>query len=140
MDKCCSPIAETKWSGFKLVGDNLDKHIKPCEMCEDHQNRLLNCFQLYAVRDRIDLSSFSDKEPKFNIKVLKSVTLLPSRVDTKQLMDNLAILVVRILCKHILFFMQLDKVFCHTFRTSITNQCLKYLKWYVMNNFINNWF
>lgn len=83
MDKCCSPTAETKWSGFKLVGDNLDKHIKSREMCEDHQNRILNCFQLYAVRDRIDLSSFSDKEPKFNIKALKSVTLLPSRVDTK---------------------------------------------------------
>ena len=64
----CSSSA-IQWYGFKLIGDNLDKCIKPCEMREDQQNRMLHCFQLYAVKDRLNLTSFSDKEPHSNLLI-----------------------------------------------------------------------
>ena len=106
----CSSSA-IQWYGFKLIGDNLDKCIKPREMREDHQNRMLHCFQLYAVRDRLNLTSFSDKEPTFKPVDFKSEKFLPSATDTEQLVHNIATLVVRILCKHLPFFNQLDKLF-----------------------------
>ena len=43
--------------GFKLVGDNLDKTIKPRDMCVDHLPQSLHYFNVYAVSDRVDFSS-----------------------------------------------------------------------------------
>ena len=45
---------------YKLVGDNIDKNVKPREMRSDHQTRSLHYFHTYAVRDRVDMSSYSD--------------------------------------------------------------------------------
>lgn len=41
---------------FKIVGDNIDKHIKPREMRMDLQAKDMHYFNLYAVRDRVDVS------------------------------------------------------------------------------------
>ena len=32
------------WTGFTLVGDNIDKRVNPRQMREDHQSRVLNYF------------------------------------------------------------------------------------------------
>ena len=42
--------------GHKLVGDNLDKTVKPRDMCVDHLPQSLHYFNIYAVLDTIDFS------------------------------------------------------------------------------------
>ena len=103
-------VVKSNWYGFKLVGDNLDKSIKPREMREDHQKRMLHCFHMYGVSDRINLSSFSDIEPQFLIEEFQHKKILPSKGDSELLVQNIATLTVRILCRHVPFFQQLDKV------------------------------
>ena len=45
---------------FKIVGDNLDKYVKPRDMRIDAQASTLHYFNMYAVRDRLDTSRLSD--------------------------------------------------------------------------------
>jgi L1 cell adhesion molecule like protein len=52
-----------KWHGFKLVGDNLDKNLRPRHQTSGRQTQSLHLFHYYAVHDRIDLSSAEDKAP-----------------------------------------------------------------------------
>lgn len=53
----------SQWSGFKIVGDNLDKTVKPRHMRSDHQNVSLHYFHSIAVKDRIDFSNLPDTPP-----------------------------------------------------------------------------
>ena len=43
-----------QWCGFNLVGDNVDKKVKPRHMRSDNQSKDLHYFHLYALRDRVD--------------------------------------------------------------------------------------
>ena len=38
---------------YQIVGDNIDKNVKPKTMTSEHQTRSLHYFHAYAVRDRI---------------------------------------------------------------------------------------
>ncbi|KAL5484341.1 hypothetical protein EMCRGX_G020815 [Ephydatia muelleri] len=51
-----SDPAGSIWSGFRLVGDNLDKTIKPRNMRLSRQSTFLHYFNVYAVKDRINFS------------------------------------------------------------------------------------
>ena len=48
---------------YRIVGDNIDKNVKPRNMTSDFQTRSLHYFHAYAVRDRIDLSDYSNEQP-----------------------------------------------------------------------------
>lgn len=48
---------------YKLVGDNIDKDVKPQNMTCAHQTRSLHYFHTYAVKDHIDLSHLSIEQP-----------------------------------------------------------------------------
>ena len=41
---------------FKLIGDNIDKNVKPRHMCINHRTKSLHYFNVFAVQDRV--SSF----------------------------------------------------------------------------------
>ncbi len=45
---------------YKLVGNNLDRNVCPCDMHSDYQGHSLHYFHLYAVRDHVDLTNVSD--------------------------------------------------------------------------------
>lgn len=47
-----TPSAHT----YKLVGDNIDKNVRPRHMTSENQ---IHYFHTFAVQDRVDLSSFS---------------------------------------------------------------------------------
>ena len=47
------------WCGFKVVGDNIDKTVKPRDMRFDQPSKSLHYFHVYAVKDRIDASGLS---------------------------------------------------------------------------------
>ena len=46
--------------GFKIVGDNIDKNIRPSMQRLTHQTRSLHHFHSYAMKDRVDWSKVSD--------------------------------------------------------------------------------
>ena len=51
---------------FKIIGENIDKDIKPRDMRADHRTRSLHYFHTYAVKDRIELDKYSDDTSHLN--------------------------------------------------------------------------
>lgn len=89
---------------FKIVGDNIDKTIKPRDMRIDHQTCSLHYFHSYAARDRIDLSQFEDN-PSLPVVSAKDLsTLLPSISDNATITSNFAFLLAQTLVKRVPFF------------------------------------
>lgn len=97
------PPGTSSWNGFKIVGDNLDKYVKPRFMRINKQSQSLNYFNSYAVKDRIDLTSFSNFKPFIDIDV-NVADLLPSSDVHSQVVKNMAVLVARILVDNMAVF------------------------------------
>jgi len=66
-------IPSVGWCRYKLVMDNVDKNLRPSFQRVDRQTASLHYVHIYAVKDRIDLSSLSDRFPV-------SVTVKPSDI------------------------------------------------------------
>ena len=86
----------TQWNGFKIVGDNLDKTVKPQYMRINPQTKSLNYFSCFDVKDRIDLSSLSSFSLVVNFDTPVE-DMLPSCQDRFRVLNTLAVLVSRIL-------------------------------------------
>lgn len=86
------------------MGDNIDKNVKPRTMTSEHQTRSLHYFHLFAVRDRIDLSSYSNEPRVPDLTAMNLDDLLPSSEDEELMNENLAILMGRVLRKYMPFF------------------------------------
>ena len=87
-----------KWSGFKLVIDNIDMNLRPRHQTFERQTKSIHYVNCYAVRDRVDLSSYSNT----NIRhVVPIESLLPLEDDRRSIMGNFVILAGRILCESI---------------------------------------
>ena len=93
---------------YRLVGDNIDKEVKPRNMTMEHQTRSLHYFHTYAVKDRIDLSAFSDDVPTTNLDDMDLEKLLPSHHDEHMMTQNFTTLIGRCLVKNIPFFKKFD--------------------------------
>ena len=89
---------------YKLTGDNLDKNVKPTDYRVDSQTKSLHYFQTYAVRDRIDLSSYDDTPPVVDESNINTKTLLPSESDYEQLTRNFSHHAARVLKEYMPFF------------------------------------
>ena len=89
---------------FKIVGDNLDKYVKPRDMRIDAQASTLHYFNMYAVRDRLDTSQLSDSPSLPDLSTIQAQQVLPTEADHKALFSNFAIMVCRVLKKHMPFF------------------------------------
>ena len=98
-------IASATLPTFKIVGDNIDKTVKPRFMRSDCQSKDLHFFHHFAVQDRVDMSTLSDKPPSppSSLDSLPE-SLLPSKEDNKILAENFAIHISRILATHLEFF------------------------------------
>ena len=84
---------------FKLVGDNLDKNVKPRDVRSDHQTEFFNTL---TVKDQISLAHHSSS----------TTVVIPDTVDFNQYLttsedydcnmtSNMVMLVLRVLVKHI---------------------------------------
>ena len=71
---------------FKLVGDNLDKNLKPSDVRVDSQTQSLYYFQTYGVRDRIDLTSYDDTPPVVDVLKVDTTQLLPPESDYEEIL------------------------------------------------------
>ena len=49
------------WNGFKIVGDNEDKNVRPIFQRCNHHTQSLHHFHSYAVKDRVNLSGSSEE-------------------------------------------------------------------------------
>ena len=58
----------TTWSGFVIVGDNIDKSVNACHQTMETRNRSLHYFNSYAVLDQWDFSHL----PEFQLPVDRS--------------------------------------------------------------------
>jgi len=79
-----------------IVGDNIDKNIRPSFQQLDHQTKSLHYFHTFAVIDRVDFSTLSDVTPHY-VKI-DPATLLPEPEDLTALLKELQIIVSRYTC------------------------------------------
>lgn len=81
------------WSGYKIVGDNVDKNVKPRYERFEIKSQSLHYFHAYAARDRIDMTSLCDSQPA-TIQP-DSNHLIPSSEDIRTIQDEMCILLSR---------------------------------------------
>ena len=96
-----------KWFGFRIVGDNLDKNVKPSNPRIDHGTTSQHFFNLVALRDCIDLSGISD-DPSTYLRTpvdnLELNILLPSSLDYEELISSYGVLMSRVLVSKVPYF------------------------------------
>lgn len=88
------------WNGFKLVGDNLDIRVKPRHQTMELKVKDHHAFAYIGVKDRINLSAFSDSNepPVLSDEHIK--TAIPDSHDCRKMEENFCVLIARILTKH----------------------------------------
>lgn len=93
-----------KMPTFKIVGDNVDKSIRPREETSDSHLQSLHYFHSYAVLDRCDMSSLDDAPSLCDTTSADVCSVLPTDLDHSTLKQNLTTIVSRILRNHFTFF------------------------------------
>ena len=89
---------------FKIVGDNVDKYVKPRHETTDMQASSLHYFHSFAVKDRCDVSALNDNPSRPDLTSFSIDEVLPTAADYTSLMTNYTIIAARIIQKHIPFF------------------------------------
>ena len=87
------PPALPPWDGFKLVGDNIDKNIRPSDQRFHRQTRSLHYFHLYAVRDRVNFSNTTDVAN--TTKIIDPKTLVVSQAEWGIFKNHCEVLISR---------------------------------------------
>ncbi|XP_065912891.1 uncharacterized protein [Dysidea avara] len=102
-DITCTPTLnpgnQSHWSGFKIVIDNVDKNFRPRYQRVDHQTKSLHCVHMYASKDRIDFSSFSNSKPE-QVSVTPE-DILPNYSDFSGIKEHFKVLVSRVLVQRL---------------------------------------
>ena len=86
---------------MKVVGDNVDKNLRPRHQTIEKQTQSLHYFNRFACLDRVDLSGLSDLSPTVDIKSIDIKVVLPSDEDVEQLLSNFAVIATTILVEHV---------------------------------------
>ena len=97
----------TTISNYKLLGDNIDLSIKSRFMkMEDHRNSSYHFFHCCAVQDRVNLSHLSCEKADSCLNSFSNMALeiLPSIESDSELINNVAVIVSRVLATHMQFF------------------------------------
>jgi len=82
----------TDWKGFKIMGDNVNKNIRPLLQQFDNKTNSLHYFHYYALLDQPDLSACSEIVPTDMITLQE---ILVGVNDVSQLECDLIILISR---------------------------------------------
>ena len=80
-------------TGYKIVGDNIDKNIRASFQRIVHQTKSVHYFHTFAAKDRIEFSNLSESVPH-DIKV-NLTTLLPGSTDLATFLNDLQVIVSR---------------------------------------------
>ena len=79
--------------GYVIVGDNIDKNIRPSYQRQDHTTQSLHYFHSYAVLNRVDISRLSDS--RSSDIVISPEKILPDSSECQKLLNDFEILVAR---------------------------------------------
>lgn len=77
---------------FKIVGDNIDKSIRPREETLEKHTESLHYFHSYAVKDRTDVSGLDDNAHLTVLEGTDVLEVLPSSGDRETLTQNMTII------------------------------------------------
>jgi len=80
-------------SGYVIVGDNIDKNVRPSYQRHDRTTRSLHYFHSYALMNRVNTTQLSDDRPS-SIDISPD-NFLPSSVDAEKLLSEFEVLVAR---------------------------------------------
>ena len=94
-------LSQRVTAGFKIVFDNIDLTVRPRHTTEERQSLSLHNVNAYAVKDRVDYSTFSSTRDQ---KEDNLYAILPSEEDYQSLKERFIVYVSRIMVKYIKFF------------------------------------
>lgn len=92
-----NPQTNTEWNGYKMVKDNFDKNIRPSFQRVNRQTLSIHHCHVYAVKDRVNLSSLSNTRPEVNIDI-NPMDILPTNDDLVKLKEEFYIITSRYVC------------------------------------------
>ena len=78
---------------YKIVGDNVDKNVRPSLQRHEIQGQSLHHFHAYAARSRVSVSSLSDIPPITPIP--DPSRLIPSEEDLSCIREEMSVLLSR---------------------------------------------
>ena len=81
----------SSWKGFKVIGDNLDKTVRPRRQRFDERTKSLHYFNSMAILDRVDMSKLSDERSAFNYSSFSLESLLPHPEDLAEITANFSL-------------------------------------------------
>ena len=85
--------AQGSFYAYRLVGDNVDKNVRPSLQRDENRGQSLHHFHAYGVKDRVPTASLSDLAPAACTP--DPDTLLPSPEDVECLKKEMSILLSR---------------------------------------------
>ena len=86
--------------GYVLAGDNLDRNTRPRHQTLESRTHSMHWFNAVAVKDRIDISTLPDVIPTCTTSESIEPFLLNS-ADCTQIINNISVLVGRLLVEHV---------------------------------------
>ena len=104
------PPQSSTWNGYVLAGDNLDRNVKPRHQTIKCRTQSLHWFNSMAVKDRCDFSALPDAVVPCDVHTCDVLTLLPDANDCEQLIDNVAVMIGRILIKYVPSFSKFSEL------------------------------
>jgi len=90
-DQSISTTVTRPTEGFIIVGDNIDKNVRPSFQRVD-RTESWHCFHSYAVCNRIDVSKLKDGVPSGEVS---SASVLPNMTDLQGILKDFQVLVSR---------------------------------------------
>ena len=91
---------------YIIVGDDVDKTVKPRYMMVDHQSQSLHYFHAYAALDRVDFQHLPNSEPIAQVSSLPNSSFLPNLEDCAALRSNYAVILGHELVRLVPFLKQ----------------------------------
>ena len=89
---------------YKLIGDNLDKHVTPSDMRLDRQAQSLHYFNCYAVKDRLSTVDLEDQPSLPDLSSFSEAKILPTAANHEALLNNIVVLVSGVIKKNFTYF------------------------------------
>ena len=85
---------------YRIVGDNIDLEQKARIQSHKKPNKSLHWFQIYAVKDRVSCD-LPEESPQKSLEDLQMKEFLPTREVHDALVEDLVILIPRILVQYL---------------------------------------
>ena len=92
-------------SGYVIVGDNIDKNIRPSYQRQDRTTQSLHYFHSYAVLNRLDTSGLSDNRPSHI--TISPEKIIPDFSERQKLLGDFETLVTRYVCISVCLYLSM---------------------------------